>query len=267
MFKDCLDSNFLDCCWRARLPDWTVDLGKTIGAMFDVVNITLAFELVIVMIKLSSFQCKEQLLNLFYEVHHLLILPMCTVVGFYLIFKQRRPCFDCKRGCQIGNVYGMPSGDALYATVIGCFTSRSSHLIGALIIVAVCYSRVSKGYHSILQILVGAAFGWIAYFLQMKTDDTFKLVNWIVGLILPTLVLFDPVLKCQRAGNYYNLHAWLFLDTSTLMFDFFVCPPERYNVLSFCPTYIPIVIFYSLFSVVTTISTYMIENGISLSLV
>ncbi|EAY20654.1 hypothetical protein TVAG_163500 [Trichomonas vaginalis G3] len=192
---------------------------------------------------------------------------MCTIVGLYLIFKQRRPCFDCEKGCPIGTLYGMPSGDALYGAVIGCYASKKNLLIGIITMLSVCFSRVSKGYHSVLQTIVGASIGISIYFIQIYAGYKFEIFNWLIALFLPLQALFDKNLKIATPKKFDNLHAWLFFDISTLLFDFLLCPPEAYNLFANVPITIPASIYYFTVFLSSTFALYTIEKGISLSLV
>lgn len=261
-YKDVNSPDFFNCCWLARLPTWAVDFGKAIGSMFDVINVTLGFELAIVIAKLANYNHKEQVLAKMFEVHNLVIIPMVTIVGFYMIFRQRRPCFDSEKGCTVGTFYGMPSGDAMYGTIIGCFVARTNLILGIIIAISVSYSRVSKGYHTVLQTIVGSTIGIIAFIFYNCVSNDYQWINWLLAFVLPLQVFIDPKLKKQIPKNFNNLHAWVFYDISTLTFDVLICAPKKLDLFKEHSPSIPVSIYYFTAFLFTTIGTYIVEEGL-----
>ena len=266
-YRDVLGTNIFNCCWMIRLPAWAVRIGKVIGNYFDVVKFLLTVQIVIITLNFSDFTYKDELIAMLESFHHLCIVPMCTIVGLYMIFKQRRPCYDTKTQCQIGTLYGMPSGDALFSAFVGCYIAQKNVLLGVLFTLCVCFSRISRGYHTLLQVIVGSSFGVSIFFISRLFGDSFVLVNWIVSLFLPLLALFEPKLKEARKFDANNMHAWLFLDFPCVIFDFIICPPEKYDLFKEMKFEYKLSIHAALWILLNFIGYYISVNGISLSIV
>ena len=267
-YKHILGEDIFNCSWLIVLPKPLVLLGKTIGEYFDVVKLLISTQLGILFFQFSHFQYKEVILNGLIKFHHLSIIPMATIVGFYLIFKQRRPTYDLKNKCCIGTFYGMPSGDVIYSTITACFIWPKYPILSCILVLSVMFSRVSRGYHSLAQSIVGFSFGLGFYFIYKILGDYFLPLNWILAFFLPLLVLFDPNLKQARKYDFNNLHSWLFMDAACLIFDYLVCSPTQYSI--FPKSYSLAqkdVIGLTLSLISNYLGYYVAVNGISLTLV
>ena len=267
-YKHVLGENIFNCSWFIILPKPLVLLGQTIGEYFDVVKLLNAIELGILLLQFSHFQYRDVLLDGLYKYHHLSIIPMTTIVGFYLIFKQRRPTYDVKNKCPIGTYYGMPSGDVLYATLTACFIWQKLPILSVLVVLSIVFSRISRGYHTLAQSIVGFSFGIGFYFLYDILGDYFHPLNWILAFFLQLLVLFDPNLKKVRKYDFNNLHSWLFMDAAGLIFDFLLCAPQKYSIFPIGFPLIKKTIVGMLCAITSNfIGYYIAVNGISLTLV
>lgn len=211
-----------------RMPVWAVELGKTIGVFYNPMNVTLGIEMFFVFL---FFYPDESVKEFLRKVHTMMILPLCTVVGFYCIFKQSRPCRIKKTKKLIGTAYGMPSGDAMFGAIIAYQLWGINKILSLVSVVSICFSRIARGYHSLLQVCVGTFFGVGFSFLRDLMGDWFYPLNWALGFILPGLVFFDPKLVNKEPYDFFNLQVWFFTDLSYPVFDLVYCSPFN-HVLS-----------------------------------
>lgn len=218
-------------CWYKDAPRYVVDLGSTFGRFFNVLNIGDLTTCLIMLILHTNVKGKEQFLEGLFFLHRLMLVPLCTIVGLYLIFKQRRPCYNCNTQCCLGCVYGMPSGDSLAAGACGVALSQLCFPLGLLLIVAIPFSRVVRGYHTVLQTFVGSMFGISSAIALQCLGPKYQIIHWVLAFVLPYLVLFDPNCAKQKKGDIYNLHAWLWSNSGFLFFDILVCAPKSIVIL------------------------------------
>lgn len=265
-YRDILGTNVLNFSWIRRLPHPLVVLGEFFGEIFDPVLILILIESLIITLHYLDIENKYIIKQKLVRIHHLCVMPMCGVVGLYMIFKQRRPTYDIYTERQIGSVYGMPSGDSMFCAILACCMSGSIYRkIIPMIIVS--YSRIARGYHSLAQVFAGTLTGIALHILQSIYDDGICPYIWLFSFFSPFLVLFDPVLKKTEPMDYYNLYGWLFIDMVSLIFDYIVVGPDEYNIFSFIPFDLRVLLFIILSIITTTIGTYICREGVILSLV
>jgi len=225
-FCNTINNKWHSRCWMGSMPNYLLDFGITIGCFFDVVRILFTIEFFIVFLHFSGFKHTSLLISKMNDFHHLIIIPMCAIVGVYLVFKQKRPCFSIKDNQQIGTLYGMPSGDALFSSLVACCSWKTNNIFSVLLVLCVCFSRVTRGYHSILQTIMGSLIGILIFYIRIISGDCFIYFNWVFTFLLPLLVLFDRDLKEQRGTGSNNLYTWLVQDYLALFFDILICGPD-----------------------------------------
>lgn len=265
-YKDILGTDIPNCSWLKRLPYPCVVVGQVIGELFNPVSILIAIEIFIVALHYLDIKNNDIIKQRFIEVHHLCVMPMCGVVGLYMIFKQRRPTYDVQAKRQIGTLYGMPSGDSMLGAILGCYMSENI-FVRVLPMILVSYSRVARGFHSLAQVLIGTLTGVILYVLQKLYGDKLCLFIWLFSFFTPFLVLFDPALKKTEQNDSYNLYGWLFLDLVSLSFDYCVIGPDKYNCFSSLSFGFRFLMFIIFSIITTTFGNYICERGVVLSLV
>ena len=218
-------------------------LGKAIGEIFDPVIWAIGIEIFIILIDFSFHQDKNvesyKLLHFFQGLHHLTLPPLVTIVGLYSIFKEPRP------NPKIGTIYGMPSGDSIFGGIVSSvgfvYTGFYSFFI---VFILVSYSRVVKGYHSILQVIVGSLLGIIIGFLYAipnnpqysisnyfpkNFNNVFTYFNCFFAAFLPLLIFFDKKsYDTSIINSYSNLHQWVIIDFTYVIFDFCFCFPDSF---------------------------------------
>lgn len=225
----CSAPKWHNCCWRIRVPSFLIWLGLTVKLYFNPIIISLCLEFSFVVLHFSDISNKELIVEKLCHLHHFIIPPMVTLVGFYAIFKQRRPSVHLVGGKYVafGTCYGMPSGDVLMAATLGCTAIDNGYvLVGVLLTVFVSFSRVVVGYHSIDQVIAGALFGGVSFSLsKVMSEEHFVCLNWLLALILPMLVFFDKHCECVEKNDFDNLQVWVVIDIGYLTFDMFYCAP------------------------------------------
>lgn len=127
-----------------------------------------------------------------------------------VLFAQPRPPVEYQL-TRVSSQLGMPSGDALFAvffwmTIATLVSSRIVRVVSLIIVLVIMISRVYLGVHTPLQVIVGAIFGLILYFVHFSKLMqnvfaswferggmvyywlTFAVVVGFVVMLFPTLV-------------------------------------------------------------------------------
>ena len=202
----------------------------TVKLYFNPIIISLALELAFVALHFIDIENKHAIVQALCQFHHFIVPAMVTLVGLYAVFKQRRPGMRLVNGKYVpfGTYYGMPSGDVLMAATLGCLAFENEHRVfGVLLPLAVAFSRVVVGYHSVEQVVVGALFGVGNYEMsKLLNENGFVIVNWILALLLPLIVFFDHNCDCVEKYDFDNLQVWVVIDIGYLTFDILYCAPE-----------------------------------------
>lgn len=250
-----------NCSWRARAPKYLVSLGMTIRTFFNTIIICFNVEFFAVLTALFDVPHKEIIGPYLQRLHHFVIPPMVTIVGFYTLFKQRRPTLLARNGetKKFSTYYGMPSGDAMLATFMACMIMESGRKgFAILLILAVCFSRVILGYHSVMQVTVGTLFGFIIYNASLYLGEaTFTVINWTCALFLPLLVFFDEKLSKVEKYDYDNLQVWMVVDLPYLTFDMIFCSPWWPQNTTL------VVLVFTVSAFLHTLSYVMCEKGLT----
>ena len=185
-----------------------------------------------------DFEDIEELQIIFEKLHNLFVVPLCTILGLYMIFKQRRPCgipkskddTDVANMRTIGCAYGMPSGDSLTSACFAAAFYPYSPFLATSLLLLVPMSRIVRGYHSILQVTVGTIIGFIYGLLCVYGGIKFCIVNWALGATLPFLTLFDKNMKHQKKYDPMNFVSWMFSNTGMWIYDFLTSAPRGHDV-------------------------------------
>ncbi|OHT00417.1 PAP2 superfamily protein [Tritrichomonas foetus] len=213
-------------CWLLHSPTWLVDLGKTFGRFIDILYLGDFLQFVIFVVNFCNFTHQSEIESVLYHAHNLFLVPLGTILGLYLIFKQPRPGKSRKTGKQIGALYGMPSGDSFASASFGASFMKICFPLGLFLAISIPFSRIVRGYHTIPQAAVGSTLG-IFYTIGINSlGNSFYFVNWVLAAVLPFLVVFDPQCAVQTKGDIYNFHSWLFSNSVFCFYDYFVCSPE-----------------------------------------
>jgi membrane-associated phospholipid phosphatase len=260
---DAIDSRWWNCCWLIRLPTWPVFLGHCVGVVFDVDIILHVFDVLLTLNWLLAPPCQVALHDLIATLHNLTLWPMVAIVGLYLIFKQRRPGMRPVTKRPHGCFYGMPSGDAMFATIVASLIFPRNRYFAILLILSIAASRVARGLHSVLQVFFGIVGGFLVVFLSRHYRATFQIVTWVFSFLSPFLTFFDRRLQgtCDP-GYVYNLHSWVVMDLGILAFDILVCPLGGIE----CVTGTRIVVAWSLRIIFDWISVDFILKGVTFCL-
>jgi len=156
---------------------------------------------------------------------HRTVYSMAGTVMLYTIFRQHRPCLCL--GDQVGSIYGMPSGDASHAGVVGAFLLDSSpghpiigRIVGVAVMVLVAAERVLLGWHSIGQVVAGLAVGVFCHFYSTRAPQFMVFVDSVFMVIVGLIVVnVDPGLQYKKWDDM-NIRSWF---TQGLGFILFVC--------------------------------------------
>jgi membrane-associated phospholipid phosphatase len=155
------------------------------------------------------------LLNLLHRMCFSLVLN----IALYLIFRQSRPCSCSTDGGitwnRIGSSYGLPSGDASCAGIIGAmiWDKKLFHRVfgkcfAVIIIVIVAMERVVLGYHSLGQVLLGSFIGISVHYWNTRSAQWTVYLDSFVQLVGGFLLLhLDPVVSYEPNDNN-NLFSW-----------------------------------------------------------
>jgi membrane-associated phospholipid phosphatase len=220
-----------NCCWAVYAPESVFQLALVINYFFNVIALSTSLEIVLIVLFCLDLPDTTQLTAKLMEIHHLFLPPMTTIVGFYLIFRQRRPGQTLVNGqwVNIGSYYGMPSGDAMFAGICAglLHTQKYGIAIGISLILLVSLSRTVLGYHSIAQVAVGSSIGIVIHFLKALLNPVhFFWGNGLLAFFLPLLAFFDRDLIANSPRDYNHLPYWVFVDAGYLVFDFCYCLPS-----------------------------------------
>ena len=224
---DAIGDRWYHCCWLIRLPAWVIALGETVGIYFNPVLLSEVCENLLLLNWILAHEYEQPFFRLLSSLHNLVVVPMVTIVGLYMMFKQRRPGMYKDTQLPHGSLYGMPSGDAMFSSMVGTKIFAIDPLFGLAIALLVCSSRVIRGYHTILQVSIGAFIGHACVRMHQVYEAQYQAVSWVLAFVLPFLVVFDKKLRDSiTPGTLYNLYSWVVCDLSVLIFDVVVCPPE-----------------------------------------
>jgi hypothetical protein len=126
----------------------------------------------------------------------------------------------------------MPSGDSLFSAMVAVLIFPKKPVFATLLFLSVGLARVIRGYHSVLQVIVGWGFGAMTAITWRDGGNYFTLGNWITSGILPLFAWFDPNLKSVPAGEINNLTVWVLWDLGTWLFDILVCAPKELDAFA-----------------------------------
>lgn len=230
MYCDFLGNKWYNKCWRIYLPKHFFYFGETVGKFFPLLIMGLYSEIFYLFLYLSNFSEKNELLNIFRVLHRLLVVPLSTILGLYLVFKQRRPCgIPGSDNKTFGPLYGMPSGDSLASCCLATAFFRFSPITSLIFGLFITSSRVFRGFHSILQVIIGGTMGIIYGLLCVSEHPYFIFCNWIFSIFLPLLVLFDKNMAHQEKNNFSNYTTWLLSNSGMWIFEICCLFPEQYD--------------------------------------
>lgn len=233
-YCDILGHKWYNRCWRSYSPDILIHCAEVVGIFINILYLGLFTEVIQIALYFMSFDNIDELQIIFEKIHNLFVVPLCTILGLYMIFKQRRPCgmpankddTNIETMKTIGSIYGMPSGDSLTS---GCFAVALysySPIMACVLLVIVPFSRIIRGFHSILQVFVGTLFGIIYGICIIYGGIKFCIINWVLGATLPFLTLFDKNMKHQRKYDPNNFVSWMFSNIGMCIFDFLTSAPR-----------------------------------------
>ena len=157
-----LGNKWYSRCWRSKASNLSIHCAETVGIFINIIFVGLFLEMIQIALYFMDFDDIEDLQIIFEKIHNLLVVPLCTILGLYMVFKQRRPCGvptskeDTIESMKtIGSAYGMPSGDSLTSACFATAFFPYSPIFSLILMILVPFSRVIRGYHSILQVIVG----------------------------------------------------------------------------------------------------------------
>jgi membrane-associated phospholipid phosphatase len=158
----------------------------------------------------------------------------------------------------------MPSGDAMFAAILGVFIFPRNRSFAVLLILSAAASRVARGLHSVLQVFFGIVVGFLVVFFHRQYGAPFQIVAWAFSFLSPFLTFFDRRLRgtCDP-GYVYNLHSWVLMDLGILAFDILVCPVGGFQ----CVTATRIAVAWFLRIVFDWIGSYFVLKGVTFCLV
>ena len=260
MYSDALGPQWYQCSWLKRFPNWCVQLGKTIRDHFNVLLILILDEWAIFIMNLLEMD--STVVAKLARLHNFFIPTISAITGLYEIFKQPRPTLNNKTKETIGSIYGMPSGDTMCGSIFAVLLFPNYPLLAVLFQLAVMFSRVSIGYHSILQTVVGAVLGIIWAYANVVFPRQVFWFNIVTAILLPLQILFDPNCKNTTPYNFNNYQYWWLGSLGYILFDLLVCSPTS------DPTSVEMsgvgVLISMLFQIM---GQYIMENGVDLSFV
>lgn len=229
-YCDILGHKWYNRCWRQYVPDYIVHCAEAVGGFINIVFMGLYLEMIQIALYFMDFEDIDELRLIFEKIHNLLVVPLCTILGLYMIFKQRRPCGIPNTDKTIGGAYGMPSGDSLTAACFAVAFFPFNPIASIILVLMVTFSRVCRGYHSILQVSVGTLFGILYGIGVMYGGVIFCIANWVVAAILPFNTMFDRNMKVQRKFDPTNFTTWMFSNTGMWLYDFLTSAPKEIDI-------------------------------------
>ena len=227
-------SKWYNCSVLVHAPKYLICFGQAIKFFFNPILIGLFTESLFIILHFGEFQHRDAIYSSLCEFHNLVLPPMVQIVGLYAIFRQPRPTLQrCQDGSykRLGTIYGMPSGDAFYSTVISYFFIKQAPVLAVLLVFAVCFSRTIVGYHSICQVSVGTILGIILCLIRsVVSREVFQKWNWITAVFLPLIIFFDKNVETVEKYDYDNLQIWVVVDFAYTAFDIIYCAPESMRI-------------------------------------
>jgi hypothetical protein len=267
LLSNAIGSRWYNCCWRIYLPKWLLPFGEVVCHLYPPLVLTDLTEVLISLNILIASPIQAQVQAVLFEIFHLILIPMVTIVGLYSLFRGKRPGLVTATGQSLGTPYGMPSGDSLMCAIAAAAIFRSHRAFAIVLLLSVGAARLVRGYHTVPQVLVGWLCGTVAFFLW-RSIDSFVLWNWLVALFLPLLAWFDPYLKGRTVpGSVDSPTVWCIGDFATLAFDVIVCPPPRFDCFSFLSMRGRLVVAGLLKLVLTPTTQVLMKKGITISFV
>jgi membrane-associated phospholipid phosphatase len=256
-----------DRCWLVDGPRPLTVLAQALRFVFDPILVVLSCEILLVLFHFTEFTNKPQIQSHLATAHHFLLPSMVTVVGLFVIFKQRRPGLQRRPDgtlAPLGTFYGMPSGDAfMFATVASALWASGRKFAGGLVAVLVSFERVFLGLHDVRQVMAGVAFGVATYAAFAVGNRLLTvIVNWVLALFLPLLVFLDPALADVEIGDFSNLQGWVIVDMGYVWFDFVYCAPRELRLITGDGLRLAVAVVGELAFHVAY--TYQVQTGLSL---
>jgi membrane-associated phospholipid phosphatase len=228
--ENALGPEWYRCCWYIYTPEWLTAIGIAFATYFDPMLLTSLLESAIFINFAVHPLGFDQLDSFLSRLHNLLIIPMCGICGLYLTFKQSRPGrIKTSDGYRpMGSIYGMPSGDAMFASMVASSLFFDYPVFAVLLAISIAASRVVRGYHTIFQVTVGVALGPLFIFLANRYQIESQAVFWVACLILPTLMFVDHgVMNDVNLGGPNDLRSWFLFGSGTVFFDIVACAPQE----------------------------------------
>ena len=239
-YCDILGHKWYNRCWRSYSPEIFIHSAEVVGIFFNILFSGLFIEMIQIALYFMEFEDIDELQMIFEKIHNLLVVPLCTILGLYMIFKQRRPCGiprekgdkDIEHMKTIGPIYGMPSGDSLTSACFAAAFFPYSPLLSTALLILVPFSRIVRGYHSILQVTVGTIIGYAYGLAVIYGGFKFCIINWFFAATLPFLTLFDKNMKVQKKYDPSNFTTWMFSNTGMWIFDFLTSCPRDHDIFA-----------------------------------
>ncbi|KAJ1479911.1 hypothetical protein T484DRAFT_1902026, partial [Baffinella frigidus] len=231
-----LDDTFLNRCWLQHPPGAAHVLGDVVQPWINPRSVAVAGTLLILILPAiassrsivlppaSYCALKLSALHFVNRAAYALVLD----VALYTVFQQRRPCACSTNGgpfLQVGSVYGMPSGDAMMAALLGAWVLDQAPpswnrgavwLLGLAIPAAGMCERLSWGFHSAGQVSAGASLGVVLYFWSTRVPQVVLLLE---AVVIPPVAFFllraDPLRSewaidaIAHPGGNNNLFSWI----------------------------------------------------------
>jgi len=214
-----LDDSFWNRCWIQNQTGAAHVLGNVVqpwlnprsvavaGALLTLLLPAIASSRAIVLPPASYTALKLSALHFVNRASYALVLD----VALYTVFQQRRPCLcstDTAPFVQVGSVYGMPSGDAMMAALLGAWVLDQAPpgwhrgavwLLALAIPAAGMCERLSWGFHSAAQVSVGASLGVVLYFWSTRVPQVVLLLEAVVVPPLAFVLLRADPLRSEWA--------------------------------------------------------------------
>jgi hypothetical protein len=203
--------------------------------------------------------------DVFASIHRIFVVPMVMIVGLYCIFRQKRPAVVIATQRPLGTAYGMPSGDSLFSAMIALLAFPKNPIFATLLFLSVGSSRVIRGYHTVLQVIVGWGFGALTGIAWRAGGNYFTIGNWMTSVILPILAWFDPNLKSIPEGEFNSLTVWVLMNFGTWMFDFLVCAPKEVDIFASLSLVTKLSVAWILNIVAKVVGRHLISKGKTIS--